>query len=37
MADSVTFEVVKLHMIPYEGNIAHMYLDSEGLVTVGRI
>jgi hypothetical protein len=26
---------VKLHMVPYEGNIGHMYRDTKGLVTVG--
>jgi GH24 family phage-related lysozyme (muramidase) len=30
-----TFEEIKLFVAPFEGNISHMYLDSEGYVTVG--
>src|SRR6266436_4965678 len=30
-----TLDEIKLMLVPYEGNIEHMYLDSKGLVTVG--
>jgi GH24 family phage-related lysozyme (muramidase) len=32
---ALDFVEVKVHMVPYEGNISHMYLDTKGLVTVG--
>ena len=32
---ALDFVEVKVHMVPYEGNIGHMYLDTKGLVTVG--
>jgi GH24 family phage-related lysozyme (muramidase) len=33
--DPLTFDEIKLHMVPYEGCIEHMYLDTKGLLTVG--
>lgn len=30
-----TFDEVKILLVPYEGNVEHMYLDTKGLVTVG--
>lgn len=30
-----TFDEIKLFVAPFEGNISHMYLDTEGYVTVG--
>lgn len=30
-----TFDEIKLFIAPFEGNISHMYLDTEGYVTVG--
>jgi GH24 family phage-related lysozyme (muramidase) len=31
----LTFDRIKLHMVPYEGNVEHMYLCTAGKVTVG--
>lgn len=30
-----TFEEIKLLVVPFEGSISHMYVDTEGYVTVG--
>ena len=32
---ALNFEEIALHMVPFEGNVAHMYLDTVGKVTVG--
>jgi GH24 family phage-related lysozyme (muramidase) len=32
---ALTFDEIKLFIAPFEGNIPHMYLDTEGFVTVG--
>ena len=32
---ALTFDEIKLFIAPFEGNISHMYVDTEGYVTVG--
>lgn len=32
---ALTIAQIQAHMTPYEGNVAHMYLDTNGYVTVG--